>query len=200
MAAKLFSQLHGWEKQKLRTALRAHEEASTKTQLQSQTKMITTLTAQNKDLKRKVGSVDICLCSTEKAQRSSNNNNYKSVFITDDADEDKMWTSGCDSNNTSLKIRRTTKLNTIYNNSIITTTSRINDNILSQRLRKCKTDIVSYNSNNIKSSLLTINKNGIIQSIRQSHNPTVDWNGIHTERRLIFDTAIDTCIQSDTRI
>ena len=76
--------------QKLRNALRAHEEASTKAQLQSQTKMIATLTAQNKDLKRKVGSVDIRLGHTEKAQRSSNNNNYKSVFVADDADEDEM--------------------------------------------------------------------------------------------------------------
>ena len=52
--------------------------------------MIATLTAQNKDLKRKVGSVDIRLGRTEKAQRSSNNNNYKSVFVADDADEDEM--------------------------------------------------------------------------------------------------------------
>ena len=90
MAAQLFSQLHGWEKQKLRTALRAHKEASTEAHLQSQTKMIATLTAQNKDLKRKVGSVDIRLGRTEKAQRSTTNNNYKLVFVSDDADEDEM--------------------------------------------------------------------------------------------------------------
>ena len=52
--------------------------------------MIATLTAQNKDLKRKVGSVDIRLGRTEKAQRSNNNNYYKSVFVADDADEDEM--------------------------------------------------------------------------------------------------------------
>ena len=52
--------------------------------------MIETLKAQNKDLKRKVGSVDLRLGRTEKAQRASNNNNYKSVFVADDADEDEM--------------------------------------------------------------------------------------------------------------
>ena len=52
--------------------------------------MIATVTAQNKDLKGKVGAVDVRLGRSEKAQRSSTNNNYKSVFIADDANEDKM--------------------------------------------------------------------------------------------------------------
>ena len=43
--AAIFLQLHGWEKQKIRNALRAHEEASTKAQLKSQTEMIAALTA-----------------------------------------------------------------------------------------------------------------------------------------------------------
>ena len=88
--AAIFLQLHGWDKQKLRNALRAHEEASTKALLKSQTEMIATLTTQNKDLKRKVGSVDIRLGRMEKAQCSSNNKNYKSVFVADDANEDEM--------------------------------------------------------------------------------------------------------------
>ena len=50
--------------------------------------MIANLTAQNKDLKRKMGAVDIRLSRTEKVQRSSTTNNYKLVFVADDADED----------------------------------------------------------------------------------------------------------------
>ena len=90
MPCKFFLTATQLGKQKLRTALRAHKEASTEAQLQSQSEMIATLTTQNKYLKRKVGSVDIRLGRTEKAQRSSNNNNYKSVFVADDADEDEM--------------------------------------------------------------------------------------------------------------
>ena len=87
---ELFQRLHGWEKQKLRKACRAYDGANTKAQLKDQSEMIVTLTAQNKDLKRKGGTIDIRLGRTEKAQRSSTNNNYKSVFVADDADEDEM--------------------------------------------------------------------------------------------------------------
>ena len=52
--------------------------------------MFANLTAQNKDLKRKLGAVDIRLGRMEKVQHSSNTNNYKSVFVADDADEDEM--------------------------------------------------------------------------------------------------------------
>ena len=87
---EIFQRLHGWEKQKLRRASRAYEGATTKAQLKDQSEMIATLTAQNKDLKRKVGAVGIRLGHTEKAQRSSTNNNYKSIFVADDAGEDKV--------------------------------------------------------------------------------------------------------------
>ena len=87
---EIFRQLQGWEKQKLRNKLRAQKETSRDEQLQNATDMIANLTAQNKDLKRKVGSVDIRLGRTEKAQRSTTNNNYKLVFVSDDADEDEM--------------------------------------------------------------------------------------------------------------
>ena len=87
---EIFQRLHGWEKQKLRRASRAYEGATTKAQLKDQLEMIVTLTAQNKDLKRKVGAVDVQLGRTEKVQRSRTNSTYKSVFVADDADEDEM--------------------------------------------------------------------------------------------------------------
>ena len=87
---ELFQRLHGWEKQKLHRASRAYKGATTKAQLKDQSEMVATLTAQNKDPKRKVGAVDICLGHTKKAQRSSTNNNYESVFVADDANEDEM--------------------------------------------------------------------------------------------------------------
>ena len=86
---EIFRSLESWEKQLLRNKFRSKQSTSRDEKLQNATDMIETLKAQNKDLKRKVGSVDLRLGRTEKAQRASNNN-YKSVFVADDADEDEM--------------------------------------------------------------------------------------------------------------
>ncbi len=86
---EIFRSLESWEKQLLRNKFRSKQSTSRDEKLQNATEMIETLKAQNKDLKRKVGSVDLRLGRTEKAQRASNNN-YKSVFVADDADEDEM--------------------------------------------------------------------------------------------------------------
>ena len=82
--------LESWEKQLLRNKYRSKQSTSRDEQIKGHLEMIEDLKAQNKDLKRKVGSVDLRLGRTEKAQRASNNNNYKSVFVADDADEDEM--------------------------------------------------------------------------------------------------------------
>lgn len=87
---EIFRSLVGWEKQLLRNKFRSKKSTSRDERLQSQTELIETQKAEIKDLKRKVGSVDLRLGRTEKAQRASNNNNYKSVFVADDADEDEM--------------------------------------------------------------------------------------------------------------
>ena len=87
---EVYRKLPSWEKRHLREKLRSQKSASRDEQLQSQTELIETQKAQIKDLKRKMGLVDLRLGRTEKAQRASNNNNYKSVFVADDADEDEM--------------------------------------------------------------------------------------------------------------
>ena len=73
-------------------------------------------------------------------------------------------------------------------------TEYISENVLSQRLRKCRPELISYNTNNINCALLSVNENGIVQSIRRTHNPTVQWKNIDPEERLIFDTAVDSAV------
>ena len=87
---EIFRSLESWEKQLLRNKYRSKQSTSRDEQIKGHLEMVETLKAQNKDLKRKMGSVDLRLGRTEKAQRASNNNNYKSVFVSDDADEDEM--------------------------------------------------------------------------------------------------------------